>query len=44
MAMNTIGGLYRDGNGVAGDYAAAMKWIRQAAAIGNPTAQTNVGK
>src|SRR5919107_1027314 len=42
-AMLTLGMLYLRGAGVRQDYAAALKWWRDAAALGNIRAQNNIG-
>ena len=43
LAQNNLGVLYRDGRGVAQNYAEAAKWFRKAADQGNAQAQTNLG-
>ena len=42
-AQLNIGSLYQNGQGVATDYAEAMRWYKQAASNGLPQAQVNVG-
>ena len=42
-AQVALGDLYRDGAGVAQDYAEALHWYQAAAAQGNPTGQANLG-
>ncbi len=41
-AQRNIGHLYRNGLGVAQDFAEAMKWYRKAAELGLPGAQANL--
>jgi uncharacterized protein len=43
MAINNIGGLYRDGNGVIQNYRHAMMWYRRAADLGDASAVNNIG-
>ena len=42
-AQDLLGGLYKDGRGVAQDFAEAMRWYRLAAAKGDADAQFNLG-
>src|SRR5471032_736877 len=42
-AMNNLGALYLNGQGVAKDYAQARAWFRKAADQGDATAQNNLG-
>src|ERR1051325_9112089 len=41
-AQNTMGLAYKNGRGVAQDFAQALKWFRKAADQGNASAQKNV--
>ena len=43
-AQNSLGTIYRNGEGVAQDYPEAARWFRLAAEQGNPFAQFNLGK
>ena len=43
-AMNNLGDLYFNGNGVPEDYAEARKWYEKAAAAGNEVAKANLKK
>lgn len=43
MAQVTIGVMHDRGEGVAQDYAEALRWFRMAAASGNPVALHNIG-
>lgn len=43
LAQNRLGDCYREGKGVAQDYAEAVKWYRKAAEQGNDWAQHNLG-
>jgi Trypsin-like peptidase domain/Sel1 repeat len=43
-AMNKIGIMYANGQGVEADYALAMGWFRQAADMGNTYAMGNIGE
>ena len=38
-----LGEIYRDGLGVTRDYNEALKWYRQAAALGDDDGKRNVG-
>jgi TPR repeat protein len=42
-AMFILGGLYRQGQGVAQDYGKAREWYQKAAAAGNSVAMCNLG-
>ncbi len=42
-AQNNLGHMYRTGQGVAQDYAEAVKWWRKAAEQGDAKAQYNLG-
>jgi hypothetical protein len=42
-AQNTLGALYREGQGVEKDYTTAMKWYRTAAEQGYALAQLTLG-
>lgn len=41
-AQNNLGWMYRNGNGVAKDYALAFFWYKQAALQGHSDAQNNI--
>ncbi|EOM9703666.1 Sel1 family TPR-like repeat protein YbeQ, partial [Escherichia coli] len=41
-AQNNLGWMYRNGNGVAKDYALAFFWYKQAALQGHSDAQNNL--
>ena len=41
--MNDLGWLYRNGKGVAQDYAQAREWFQKAAEAGNNVAMVNLG-
>jgi len=43
IAANRIGVFYQQGIGIKQDYAAAMKWYKQAASVGYPSAEHNIG-
>ena len=43
VAQNNLGVMYRDGQGVALDYAQALIWFRKAADQGDAVAQNNLG-
>lgn len=42
-AMNGVGELYRDSEGVAQDYSEARKWLEKGAVLGNSDAMNNLG-
>ena len=42
-AMNNLGHMYRNGEGVEQDYAKAAEWFTKAADLGNTTAMNNLG-
>jgi TPR repeat protein len=42
-AEDDIGDMYRDGSGVAKDYAQAMTWYEKATSQGNARAEQNIG-
>jgi TPR repeat protein len=42
-AMNTLGWLYYNGEGVTKDYAEAKRWFEKAAAAGNVNGMINLG-
>ncbi|MCH8150035.1 MAG: SEL1-like repeat protein, partial [Planctomycetes bacterium] len=42
-AQNNLGGMYKEGLGVAQDYAVAVRWYRKAAEQGYANAQKNLG-
>ena len=42
-AMNSIGAMYRNGQGVSVDYVEAALWYRRAADLGNQAAMYNLG-
>ena len=42
-AMQSIAGLYYDGNGVDQDFTKAMEWYAKAAELGDTTAMNNIG-
>ena len=44
IAMNHMGSLFHNGWGVAKDHDEACKWYRQAAALGEESAKTNLRK
>lgn len=41
--MDRLGDLYKEGHGVAQDYAEAKKWYEKAAALGDMIAMDNLG-
>ena len=41
--MNSIGAMYRNGQGVTTDYMEAARWYRRAADLGNQAAMYNLG-
>ena len=43
VAINTLGSLYENGNGVPQDYGEAMAWYRKAADQGSVTAMVGIG-
>ena len=43
-AMNNLGGMYEDGQGVAKDEAEAVRWYRKAAENGEASAMYNLGR
>ena len=43
VAMNNIGLMFYEGNGVEQDYARAMEWFKKAAELGFPEAMTAIG-
>ncbi len=43
VAMNNIGLMFYEGNGVEQDYARAMEWFKKAAELGYPEAMYNIG-
>ena len=43
-AQNSLGGMYRDGGGVAKDEGEAVKWFRKAADQGFAEGQNNLGQ
>ena len=44
VAMNNLGHLFEQGNGVEQDYAKAREWYAKAVAEGNPAAMGNLGR
>jgi TPR repeat protein/uncharacterized caspase-like protein len=43
LAMNNLGQLYEEGNGVPKDYAEARAWYEKAVAAGDPNSMLNIG-
>lgn len=43
VAMNSIGIIYENGLGVEKNYAMAMGWFEESAALNNTTAMSNLG-
>ena len=43
LAMNQIGWLYQNGQGVAQEYAEALRWYRKSADAGERSAMSNIG-
>jgi TPR repeat protein len=41
-AMNGLGAIYKDGDGVPRDPKVARQWFEKAAALGNPEAKQNL--
>jgi TPR repeat protein len=44
VALNTLGVMYYDGDGVEKDYTEAVSYFRKAEALGNADAQQNLGQ